>query len=508
MSQGQLNVQPGTAGVSSAIRANDRTGSVRAAFAGERTAVSASRLSATDAFFVAYQQRFGILMQLGGEVDLEGPLERQYLEQMIKYVVGRWPRLGQSLKKSLLGLKWAGDCRSGEMLRVGNEDNGGLTGWRNEPIDPFRDPPFQVLWIPSPQPRGARESEAAIKGDSTIAFRAHHAVMDGESFVQVTVDAARFLTQVSIGKHVPAPKPTRGATLKDLISVKQLIRRRRLGEIFRYPRWLAAEARAGRSARICVDAVATGDTHICERRLDSDAFTKLKRRATATRTGATWLCAAAWMRAIHAWNSAAAVTPNAIVSLEFPVSLRRGRGNNQRRDRRDSHDLLGNFISSLVVFGDATEPLEELARKLRKQLMQGIRSRSHWGTPLLTAPGKFLPWPLFRRVAVNPRTTGFATSHFTWFEQPDVCADIARSSEGALRVTGQRIYTPVCLHIGSGELTNQITCRSTISFMSSRSTPSSTSLKSFPARRSWRLNGAEKTLESLFRAARIRRAGC
>ncbi|HZD94410.1 MAG TPA: hypothetical protein VE133_09160, partial [Candidatus Sulfotelmatobacter sp.] len=65
------------------------------------------------------------------------------------------------------------------------------------------------------------------------------------------------------------------------------------------------------------------------------------------------------------------------------------------------------------------------------------------------APGKFLPWPLFRRVAVNPRTTGFATSHFTWFEQSDVHADIAQLSEGALRITGQRIYTPVCLHMGA-----------------------------------------------------------
>ncbi len=462
MSQGQLNALPGTAGVSPANPARGEPVSSLAPTAGETPAVPVTRLSATDAFFVAYQQRSGILMQLGGEVDLAGPLERRHLEQMISYVVGRWPRLGQRLKKSLLGLKWAGDCRTDEMLRVGSDthENGGLTAWRNEPIDPFREPPFQVLWIPARHPgvsrarsdahnnSSAHNNSGAISS-STIAFRAHHAVMDGESFVQVSAEAVRFLTQVSIGKQSPTPEPAQATTLKDLVSVKQLIRRRRLGDMFRYTRWLAAEARAGRSARIKLDAFTAGDTQICERRLDSDAFTRLKRRATVTRTAATWLCAAAWMRAIHAWNSGADATSNATISLEFPVSLRRGLGNDHRRDRRHGHDLLGNFISPLVVFGDATEPLEQLARNLRKQLMQGIRGQLHWGTPLLTAPAKFLPWPLFRRVAVSPRTTGFATSHFTWFEQPDVRADIVRSSEGTLRVTGQRIYTPVCLHMGA-----------------------------------------------------------
>ena len=57
----------------------------------------ASRLSATDAFFVAYQQHSGVLMQLGGEIDLEGELRQEDLEQMISYLVARWPRLGQNV---------------------------------------------------------------------------------------------------------------------------------------------------------------------------------------------------------------------------------------------------------------------------------------------------------------------------------------------------------------------------------------------------------------------------
>ena len=449
MSHGQLKAHPGIARVSP-TRAMDETGT-RVASLTEASAVPATRLSTTDSFFVAYQERSRILMTLCGEVDLAGPLERQHLEQMILHIVRRWPRLGQRLKKTAFGLQWAGPCRPEEMLRVADDSDasGGLTAWRNEPIDPFRDPPFQVLWIP-PRAAGPREGGVAHGDSHTIAFRAHHSVMDGESLVAVTADAVPFVAQISIGKHVPTPAAAPAATLKDLVSVKQLIRRRRLGEMFRYTRWLAAEARAARSARIACESFAIGDTQLCERRLDGDALERLKQRAKATRTGASWLSAAAWMRAIHTWNTSAGAKtktiPNPIISLEFPVSLRRGLGG---ECANDGHDLLGNFISPLVVFGDATEPLEQLARKLRKQVMQGIRSQSQLGTPLFSAPAKFLPWSMFRRVAVSPQTTGFATSHFTWFEQADACANVARVSDGALRVTGQRIVTPVCLHMGA-----------------------------------------------------------
>jgi hypothetical protein len=373
---------------------------------------------------------------------LQGELSREHLEQMISYVVARWPRLGQTLQKGRLGLTWKGSCLTENMLRVGKSTDD-LSGWRNEPIDPFHEPPFQVLWIP---PNAGRPGELVSKGScSTVAFRAHHSVMDGESFVSVTADAAHFLTQARIGKQPLAPRPAEAATLNDLISIKQLIRRGRVTGMWRYTRWLAAEARIGRSARLAMDNCTTGNTQTCERRLDTEAFRRLKQRAAALRVAPTWLSAAAWMRAIHRWNVSRGCAANAQVSLEFPVSLRRSRNG----DGKNGHDLLGNFISPLVLFADATQPLDQLARKLRKQLMQGIRSQSHLGTPLLTAPGKFLPWALFRRVAVNPRTSGFATSHFTWFEQPDVHADIARLSEGALRLTGQRIYTPVCLHMGA-----------------------------------------------------------
>ena len=156
MSRNCLDAYAGTAGVSPATAPIPSSGQ-RAG----QTAFPIIRLSATDAFFVAYQQRSGILMQLGGEVDLEGKLERQHLEQMVSYIVGQWPRLGQCLDKGLFGLKWAGSCRTEQMLRVGNNHNGALAEWRNEPIDPFRDPPFQVLWIPARRVSGAEGASAS-----------------------------------------------------------------------------------------------------------------------------------------------------------------------------------------------------------------------------------------------------------------------------------------------------------------------------------------------------------
>ena len=400
-----------------------------------------TELSPIDAFFVAYQQHAGILMQLGGEVELEGELRRDEVEQMVSYVVARWPRLGQTLRKGLVGLAWDGNCQTEKMLTVAN-GNGTSARWRNQAIDPFQEPPFQILWSPN-------------DGSSTLAFRAHHSVMDGESFVAVTLDAAYFLMQARFRKPAPSPKCAKDARLRDLVSLRQLVRRGKLGSVLRYTRRLNSEGRAERSARLAVNAWAPGDTYTCERMVDREAFIRLKQRAVAARVAPTWLCAAAWMRTVHTWNVLQKGSCDPLVSLEFPVSLRRGRGNGHPRTKKTSastrtdHHMLGNFISPLVLFGNATQDLEKLARDLKTQFVQGIRSQSYLGTPLLAAPGRFLPWSLFRRIAVSPRATGFATSHFTWFEQPDVRAGINQLSKGALRMTAQRIYTPVCLHMGA-----------------------------------------------------------
>ena len=70
--------------------------------------------------------------------------------------------------------------------------------------------------------------------------------------------------------------------------------------------------------------------------------------------------------------------------------------------------------------------------------------------PSLSGPAKFLPWEVFRRLAANPELTGFATSHFAWFERAQTIHDeVSRASGGALEMVDQQIYAPVCLHMGA-----------------------------------------------------------
>jgi hypothetical protein len=129
-----------------------------------------------------------------------------------------------------------------------------------------------------------------------------------------------------------------------------------------------------------------------------------------------------------------------LVSLEVPVSLRRSR--DQLR--------IGNLISPLVLRGDATRPLEELAQDLNQQMNSAVRQRTHLALPSLSAPAKFLPWEVFRRIAASPELTGFATSHFAWLEhEQTIHDDVSRASDGALQMVDQQIYTPVCQHMGA-----------------------------------------------------------
>ena len=388
------------------------------------------RLSATDAFFVAYQQASGVLMQLGGEAEVEGEVLREDLELMIRNLVDRWPQLGQTLRKGLVGLHWAGEPRVKEMLRIGDGRMDEAAGWRNTPLDPFREPPFQALWVPR-------------IGGGTLALRAHHSVMDGESFFTVGTEAVRFLAHRHLGEFAQnaaaADRPT--PRLTGFVPRKHLTLKK-TRNAWRYLRWLSSEASANRSARIAVALCEPGDTSSLVRTLDQNRVAQLKQQANESGIMPTAWCAAAWMRAIHSWNVSRDAVGNSLVSLELPVSLRRA--------KKAGNDTVGNFISPLLVFSDATKPIEQIAQSIKRQLMAAMRAQAHLSMPLLSAPGKFLPWALFRRVAVNPKTTGFATSHFTWFEpETNLPAEVSRIAKGNLQITNELIYTPVCLHMGA-----------------------------------------------------------
>ncbi|HZN08081.1 MAG TPA: hypothetical protein VFB65_14900 [Pyrinomonadaceae bacterium] len=354
-----------------------------------------TRLSAIDSFFVAYQESSGVLMQLGVEVELKGRLARSGVERMLEHIVRRWPPLGQRLRQELFGLSWAGECRTNDMLALA-DGRESLAEWRNRPIDPFVEPPFQLLWI--------------AEGDTNVlAFRAHHAVVDGEGFFAVCVEAMRTLVSLETTDFTDGQ-----ATLRELS----------LGKAFRN---LQELRRSQPSARLAMRDCSPGETSIVERDVPRDA--------------SGWLCASAWMRAIHAWNESRGAASTSVISIEVPVSLRR---------RRDGGIRTGNWISPLTLYGDATHPLEALAADLKQQMSRAMRQRMHLALPLLSSPAKSLPWPVFRKLATNPELTGVATSHFAWFEQSrTIHDDVFRHSGGALQIVDQRIYTPVCLHMGA-----------------------------------------------------------
>lgn len=357
-------------------------------------------LSAVDAFFVAYQESSGVLMQLGVEVELKGRITRDDVNRMLSYVVRRWPPLGQLLHREWLGLSWDGGQKTSEMLRVA-EKREALVEWRNRPMNPFREPPFQLLWI--------AQGEIHL-----LAFRAHHAVVDGEGFFGVCAEALRALAgKVTTDNIDLRNRFTRDVSVKDAFEKVQQLRR---------------QAQSDKSARISVRSNATGPIAIVERDLERDGLSG-------------WLCAAAWIKAIHAWNCSRGITSNALISLEVPVSLRRN---------RDHGMSIGNQISPIVLYGDATQPLEDLAQQLKQQMSRAVRQRMHLALPAFSAPAKFLPWEVFRRIAASPELTGFATSHFAWFEHAQMIHDeVSRASGGALQLVNQQLYSPVCLHMGA-----------------------------------------------------------
>ena len=360
-----------------------------------------TRLSAVDAFFVAYQESSGVLMQLGVEVELKGSIERDDVERMLLHVVKRWPPLGQRLRTEWLGLSWAGKPRTSEMLRVADSRDA-LAAWRNQPLNPFREPPFQVLWI-------------ADRDAHVLAFRAHHAVVDGEAFFEVCAEALRALA---------------GAT--DQTDLKNgFVRSAKVKDAFQKVQQLRREAQSDRSARISVRSTTPGPVAIVARDLDREHLG----------IAPAWLCAAAWMKTIHAWNLLRGTAANPLISLEVPVSLRRN---------RDRGMCIGNQISPIVLYGNATEPLEDLAQQLKQQMSRALRQQTYLALPSLSGPAKFLPWEVFRRLAANPELTGFATSHFAWFERAQTIHDeVSRASGGALEMVDQQIYAPVCLHMGA-----------------------------------------------------------
>jgi len=388
------------------------------------------RLSQLDAFFVAYQEVAEISMQLGAEVELAGELPREHLAAAVAEVVRRFPHLGQRVSRRLFGLAWQGPVAPGEMLASAGAETT-AEAWSRRPLDPFSEPSLQLLWRPG------REG-------TTVALRAHHAALDGQSFHAI---ASLILTLAAGGGRAavtatpaPARDPLRPGRL-----LARALRRGELGGMGRHLRWVVGQARSGNHARLALRGGEPGDTAICQRQVAGEAGRRLGERARALGVHPAWLCCAAWARTLAGWNRRQGQGSEAPISLEVPVSVRRGR---PRPEGADGY-FPGNAISPLILIADPAADLEPLARELAGQVRRGLRQRAHLAMPLATAPARYLPWPLLRRSAADTTFSGFATSHFTFLaDRGNLAEEIARRSGGRLRLAGLSFSTPVCLHMG------------------------------------------------------------
>ncbi len=385
------------------------------------------QLSQIDAFFVAYQEQSDILMNVGGEMEFKGSLKRQHIEDMIIQLIHRYPPLGRSIKKGLFGLSWQGACSVDNILCIESDVNL-VMQWRNKPIDPFSKPPFQVLWV-------------AGKENHLLAIRMHHSVADGESFSILWSEAMVFLSKSISGEILSLPDPVPPLKLFDLISPLKLLRQKKIVSMIKYIRWLAKEAKQQRNTRLAIRDCKPGDIGSCIQVLDKNVYDAIRNYSKSIGVFPAFLCAAAWVQVIHQWNTIKNQNSNSIVSLEMPVSLRRG------QHRKNSY---GNFISPLTIFVDAAQPINDIARQIMKIFNLEYRNKSHVGMPLFTSAAKYLPWALFRRIAVTSASTGFATSHFSWYEQPkDTFSEVKKISNGALELASYESYGPVCLLMGA-----------------------------------------------------------
>ncbi len=384
-------------------------------------------LSATDAFFVAYQERCSIQMQLGCELRFPEAIDPESISAMLRYLVARWPQLEMGLQRRGAWLAWKRRLALNEMLLQSDMET---HVWWNRPLDPFLEPAFQVL---------SRRQE---KGH-VLAFRAHHALMDGEAFYLVCASALAFLTRwPDDGWPRPREKTNSQAQTKQH-RTKTKNRQGNLLEMWRFLRAMGKEARARRYAVLVKHHELPAPTATISHELKPQDWSRLRRRAREQRAGLPWLFSAAWMRAILAHNRDRGAGQRSLISLEAPVSLRRERG---------AGSALGNHISSLVVFGDGDQPLIPLALDLKQQFSTRIRQRAHLAMPRFSAPARFLPWPLFRGLAVNSATTtGFATSHFTWLSLPRLSPELRTRvpTPQSLAQFNPILLTPVCLHMGA-----------------------------------------------------------
>lgn len=368
-----------------------------------RSVVKSERLSAFDAFFIAYQRSANISMHLGLLVELRGPLAARDFERALDRVYARWPALFSPVRAGLTGVHTTDKSQRDRVLRRWRGEREAI----NAMIDPFEEPALSV--------------HAESDGDAhRVALRVHHAMADGEGFAVI---AMTFFAALA-GQSYEAERPA-AARPKCAWSIAEMAREKRAKD---------ERALAGRHRMLSLACVAPGPLSTVSALLDRAAVAAIE--DAAQRGGASsglWITAA-WARAVRA-----EIERDGEVAIEVPVSLR----------ARDSlGDRLGNHIAPLVFYLDATQPMPRLALALRAQLRAAVARGQLDADRAMAAPGALLPYALFERVAITPSTTGNATSHVAAVRVP-VSVRAMIEGAGALSLRAWRPFAPVCLKMGA-----------------------------------------------------------
>lgn len=387
---------------------------------------SSERLSVIDAFFVAYHEASDALMQFGCALTVRGALSKFALERVMAKAITRWPQLNQRVKAQRIGLAWVNATTpqdSGSLIIECGSKQEALDGV-NRSIDPFKEAPFR-LYVHS-------------QGDEQLlVFVSHHALMDGEGLFGVSRYMSHALAcelagappRLEAGEFFPKPSErVKSATGASGQWVKTL------SKTWRYKQWMAQESVTPRGVTMCLRSLDAGAVRA--HTIWIDALDAHEDAAREVGVKLTWLAMAAWAKALHQWNAMRDDASKEIISLEVPVSLRAA---------LNDTTSMGNHVSLLLLLADASLSTGQLARELRAQLSEAIADEAHKAVPLWSAPGALLPWSIFKKVAVDPKNTGSATSHFVWLEAPRPLQDDLSPS---LEVEALTLYTPVCMEMG------------------------------------------------------------
>lgn len=379
-----------------------------------------SQLSVIDAFFVAYHEATPALMQIASVFWLEGPSDVGAVERALHHVLGRWPQLGQRLHVGAVGLSWVGApsikltlCDSAQRFDEA----------LNASIDPFNEAPFKLIYYQGPDDEPWR-----------LGFVVHHALMDGEGLIGVSRYFSHVLSCALAAQALPEhPERFFPAAQQAARSSGGKLSLKALGSTWRYKRWLEQESSQPRGLSLklkdaCAAPLRTHNLYI--------ALDALERLSDKHRVRPSWLVLAAWFRALWRWQTMLYGPTPSLISMEIAYS---------ERSALADPCAVGNHVAPLLLLQDASAPLEDLARALKAQYKEALAAGGHKATAIWSAPGALLPWAVFKRVAVDPKNTGSATSHFVWF---DASESMTQTLAPSLSLAQMDIYTPVCMGMG------------------------------------------------------------